>query len=762
MNKNSSSTLRFVDYVVPAVVLIILLVYTYAKFFKHPYTGFRLDSAGHIFLIFVEQPTEPILQPGDQVIEVDSVKWEDYRQNLRLPIFENVQSGQTIDLVVDRGGQKLLIPWTARGPNSGEIRDLLISEGWLGFFFWAAGTFASLTLRPKDERWRLFIAFNYLTAAFLVLGSGVSFYHIWESAVLLRIIVWFCIPVYLHLHWVFPEPLARLPKAIIWMGYVGAGLLATAQWFEVLPSNLFFLGYFLAVLGSIVLLLLHAIRQPETRRELGVLLIVAILAFLPSIVTSSISGFMIEDLGLWHPWISGGALLSLPLFPAAYVYAVYRRRLANMELRASHLLSSFVFLSLLGMVALTSMIVLAEQFSLAGTSIISGGLGFLVAAILVVLGFAPFQAIFEHRILGISLPPKRLLETFSAHIVTSVSQADLIRVLQEEVLPSLLIRQFAFLYHDQGSLNILSTMGLHGEALPGEKDVPYLRDQSGVYHSPQMATDDLPFPWIRLILPLQLGDQLIGFWLLGRRDPDDFYPQQEILTLTSLANLTAIALSNILQTERLKIMYEANIDRYEKERLRLAHDLHDSILNELAALLMRADAPDLSPKFLQAFDALTERLREIVNDLRPPMIAFGLKLALEDLAETLRERSLDPAEILTDIESQGDCRYPSVVENNLYRIAQEACENSSRYAHARKIVLFGRLYEKEILLRVEDDGRGFESEISLQLDDLIAGKHFGLAGMHERAGLIGAEIMIHSAQNQGTQIQVVWKSKESI
>jgi signal transduction histidine kinase len=664
--------------------------------------------------------------------------------------------------LVERDGQKFLIPWTVRGPNSGEIRDLLISEGWLGFFFWAAGTFASLTLRPKDERWRLFIAFNYLTAAFLALGSGVSFYHIWESAVLLRIVVWFCIPVYLHLHWVFPQPLAYLPKAIIWMSYVGAGLLAIAQWFEVLPPNLYFLGYLLAVFGSIVLLLLHAIKQPETRRELGVLVIVAILAFLPSIVTSFVSGFMAENFGLWHPWISGGALLSLPLFPAAYVYAVYRRRLANMELRASHLLSSFVFLSLVGMVALTSMILLAEQFSLAGSSIISGGLGFLVAAILVVLGFAPFQAFFEHRILGISLPPKRLLEIFSAHIVTSVSQADLIRVLQEEVLPSLLIRQFAFLYHDQGSLKILSTMGLHGEALPGEKDVQYLRDQSGVYRSPQLATDDLPSPWVRLILPLQLGDQLIGFWLLGRRDPDDFYSQQEILTLTSLANLTAIALSNILQTERLTTMYQANIDRYEQERLRLAHDLHDSILNELAALLMRADAPDLSPKFQQAFDGLTERLREIVNDLRPPMIAFGLKLALEDLAETFRERAVDSVTILTDIEASGEHRYASIVENNLYRIVQQACENSLRYAQAKKISLFGRLHANEILLRVEDDGLGLGSDVSLNLNDLIASRHFGLAGMHERASLIGAELNIVSKPGAGTQIQLVWKLKESI
>ena len=72
------------------------------------------------------------------------------------------------------------------------------------------------------------------------------------------------------------------------------------------------------------------------------------------------------------------------------------------------------------------------------------------------------------------------------------------------------------------------------------------------------------------------------------------------------------------------------------------------------------------------------------------------------------------------------------MENNLYRIVQEACENSLRYAHSKKIILFGRLSQKEFEIRVEDDGMGLNPEISLNLNDLLANKHFGLAGMHER------------------------------
>ena len=761
MNKNSLPIGRFLNYVLPFVVLVFLLIYTYAKFFEHPYVGFRLDSVGNVFDIFVEQKTEPLLQVGDRIIEINRVKWEDFKTDLRKTILTNIHPGQVINLLVKRGEQELLIPWKFVGPNPREIRDLVISEGWLGFFFWGVGTFALLMLRPKDERWRLFIAFNYLTASFLVLGSGVSSHHIWESAILLRMFVWFCIPVYLHLHWVFPKPLGQLPKAVIWVSYLGTGILAIAQWFQMLPKDLYFIGYLLAVLGSVIFLILHAVKQPETRRDLGVLLVVIVIAFIPSVVVGMIGGFLKGELESLYPGLSGGALLSLPLFPVAYVYAVHRHRLGNLELRVNNLLSSFLFLTLVGTLSLPVIILIAAQFSSAGASVVFGTLGFLLASVVVFLGHSPFQSFFERRILGIPLPSKHLLETYSTEITTSLSLSELTQVLQEKVFPSLLIRQFAFLQVDQGSLHILSTMGLGKEPLPTGQDIQTLVAQSGVYLSTDLSRDE-PYSWIRLILPLKLGDQLIGFWLFGRRDPDDLYSQQEIPILSSLANLTSITLSNIRQTDHLKAMYEANIGRYEQEKLRLSRDLHDSILNEMAALLMRDDALIFSPGFQQAFEALTERLREILSDLRPPALNFGLKVALEDMAEKLAERNQNVVNIESDIQADGEWRYPESVENHSYRIVQEACENALKYAHAKTITIVVRLFRGNFDIKVEDDGIGFDTETSLKLDGMLAHKHFGLANMHERASLIGAEIRIESGANEGTRIHIRWKSIEPI
>jgi signal transduction histidine kinase len=72
------------------------------------------------------------------------------------------------------------------------------------------------------------------------------------------------------------------------------------------------------------------------------------------------------------------------------------------------------------------------------------------------------------------------------------------------------------------------------------------------------------------------------------------------------------------------------------------------------------------------------------------------------------------------------------------------------------------LRQNEIDIRVEDDGIGLNREVSLRLDEMLANKHFGLAGMYERADLIGAEISIHSQPNEGTRIQLTWKAKGPI
>ena len=274
-----------------------------------------------------------------------------------------------------------------------------------------------------------------------------------------------------------------------------------------------------------------------------------------------------------------------------------------------------------------------------------------------------------------------------------------------------------------------------------------------------MHQDDA-FSWARLTLQLKLGNELIGLWLFGRRDPDDVYSQAEINVLQALANETAIALSNILQTERLKSMYKANIDRYEQERLRLSLELHDSVLNELAVLRTSIDPNSVPARFQEAYERVAQRLREIVSDLRPPMLDYGLRDGLTEMADNLMERSKDTVNVAVDLQANGE-RYPTDIERHIFRIAQEACENALRHSRAKTIRISGKLDPQEIVLLIEDDGIGFATDKPLEVRQLLAARHFGLAGMFERAELIGAEVHLNSALKAGTQVQILWKPAQN-
>jgi signal transduction histidine kinase len=372
-----------------------------------------------------------------------------------------------------------------------------------------------------------------------------------------------------------------------------------------------------------------------------------------------------------------------------------------------------------------------------------------------ILMFPSFQSFVEQRFLGIKLPYQNLQETYSARITASASISSLLQILEDEVIPSLLVRQFAFIQVFNGPPKVLLAKGVSADQLPGGGHMDDLLVQAGRYRPEVPSKEAAISSWIRLILPLKIGDDLIGLWLLGRRDPDNSYPQAEILILQSIANQTAIALSNILHAEQLRKMYQLDIERYEKERLRLALDLHDSILNQLAVLRTNLGDAPLSAKFHQAYEELTHRMREIVSDLRPPMLMYGLKPAIEELADNLMERSGDKVRITVNVLANGE-RYPQNIEQHLFRIVQEACENALRHAHAETIEITGQLSPEQIDLTIEDNGMGFDLGEQLELDSLLADNHFGLAGIVERVHLIGAEIHPRSSPQTGTAIRVVW------
>lgn len=195
----------------------------------------------------------------------------------------------------------------------------------------------------------------------------------------------------------------------------------------------------------------------------------------------------------------------------------------------------------------------------------------------------------------------------------------------------------------------------------------------------------------------------------------------------------------------------------EDERQRLARELHDQTAQALVALGHRqqmlkphlADSPaaaELHMEIRRMIQETMDDLRRIVRALRPVYLEeLGLAPALEMLA-----RDLGPhGTMLIHFEKAGEPkRMAPETEIALYRIAQEALTNAWRHSEASQVWLSVQFAETQVVVCVRDNGKGFVPSAQ------AASRHFGIMGMQERAGLIGARLQIQSEPGTGTTVTV--------
>ena len=197
----------------------------------------------------------------------------------------------------------------------------------------------------------------------------------------------------------------------------------------------------------------------------------------------------------------------------------------------------------------------------------------------------------------------------------------------------------------------------------------------------------------------------------------------------------------------------AALQAQERERSRVALDLHDEVNQALTGLLLRIEAmrrkapaelvDELAETSAVAGRAM-EELLTLARQLRPTTLDdLGLEAALAALTHEVGRRS----GIATAFESEGDFT-DLAAETQLvtYRIAQEALSNAIQHADARHVRVRLLRLGDELELRVSDDGRGFD------LEQQQAG--LGMAGMRERALLVGARLAIDSAPDSGTRVRL--------
>jgi PAS domain S-box-containing protein len=258
------------------------------------------------------------------------------------------------------------------------------------------------------------------------------------------------------------------------------------------------------------------------------------------------------------------ALWAIPLMPIFYLYAIYKRQLGNLEFRANRVLSIYSFV-LLYPPAFLILILFGEN----RISAIGPRTAYLMAvSTLFIIFMNPILSRYQKWInklaYGTTHNPDDLIRLFASRIPLTRKQKDLVMLLENEFLPSLLIRESAMLLLAEGKQQILYVQGWQKTAVSIIfQHLELLKQTAGEYRPPILTTT---LPWLRLVIPLTSGNQLIGYWLFGSRDPDDFYPLPDINLLTDLANEIAPVLENIQLYENLEIQVEKRTAELSAER----------------------------------------------------------------------------------------------------------------------------------------------------------------------------------------------------
>lgn len=206
------------------------------------------------------------------------------------------------------------------------------------------------------------------------------------------------------------------------------------------------------------------------------------------------------------------------------------------------------------------------------------------------------------------------------------------------------------------------------------------------------------------------------------------------------------------------------IHAQEEERRRVAREIHDGPAQSMANLILRAEVCeklldldlDAVRKELSEFKVLVHKslqeVRRIIFDLRPMALDdLGLIPALNRYLETLRKKYniTISMEILSSGEQQ---RLSPSIEVAIYRVIQEALQNTIKHAEANCVKVYVDYAPQCLVVRIIDDGKGFPAEEYLQNPHIDS---YGLLGMKERVEILDGQLSINSQPGEGTEIMVI-------
>ena len=325
-----------------------------------------------------------------------------------------------------------------------------------------------------------------------------------------------------------------------------------------------------------------------------------------------------------------------------------------------------------------------------------------------------------------------------------------------ERIPGLAVRLLAACHVMVETVPVPGSGGVAPITAPdlGERHSPRCSIESALRGDHEMRRPDADARL--LVVPIaHLGNPIATLFVARSGNEDPFTDVDR-----EVARMFATHAALVLENDRL--YDEVRALAIEAERQALAREMHDGLAQVLAYVNAKAQAVALyleRGEVAAARDEMTElsaAAREVYADIRQGIGAMrvqvsgkGLRTMLEEYARDVHEASGLSVQVhWTDV-AVGDGLSPEA-EVQVFRIVQEALANVRRHAGARAVSVTVAAQAGELLLSVDDDGRGFDPELPGE----DGRPRFGLRTMAERAASLGGQLEVESALDRGTRIRL--------
>lgn len=771
---------------IAAIALLFILYCNIYMWFYVPHDDYEFtwspDTQLRILSVPEESLARPYLQPDDVLIALEG------RPVRRMGVLYPLPLRTTYHYTVQRGGEVLTyaIPIPA-GLTSLAVKNQLPTT-LLSLTGWIVGALLLFFAR-RDNTQAVHAGYIFLLAPVVLVGiqagqDGTPFAWLGGQA-----LVFFLATAWPYLGLIpRQQPLgAKINQIFRLLLIVGAGcsLLAIYEILFLYPRSLSFeylygismysLGFSLAAVGLIFFVLLLGWRaftlsnSPYLQQQLLILLVFVAIGVFPIVFLTILPSVLLQTIFLPFPIAIG--LMSF--IPAGYLFVIYRRGFLGLD----PFFSRTIYLALLSLLAFGfytgGLYVVQRILNLGGPeAVLPATVVFFPTLLLSIYINQPVNSFVQQLVYGKVALNQEVLAQYAVDLSARPEIDTLDRILSS--LADMLGSSCAtlILRDREGQLMQVSAKGIQGigivdgEFMP-QFDEPIVRAAVAHHEMPQVLVF---FQWAELAVPLKAREEQIGILAFSQPDVDGYFNAKQVAYLVQTASMLAVASENITLFETARHLSMRAQVVQERERQRLALEIHDAPLQEITFVTNTIDhllfslendatvsADQPMEKILATLSrtnahlrAAAMTLRQICMGLYPPFRDQGVNVMVQALTEGFQEKhglhvnleidnSLQPANI------EGADAMVMAVSHVLV----EALTNVAKHASDATVCVRLSVDEDNLYLSVIDNGPGVPI---CSPSELLRQRHFGIVGMHQWAKYAGGQLQLRNVTPHGLEV----------